>query len=110
MATKKSTKRGVCVSMDEEMDGLQSNTSPGINYEAYNEQFGEGSSGKFFFFINNPIGEEQNIEMEILETGGRVPGLDLDGLGLPASKNEFLIMDKNSQNNPMKFPVFSLFK
>ena len=27
---------------------MESNVSPGINYDAYNEQFGEGSSGKFF--------------------------------------------------------------
>ena len=65
------------------MEGLQSNPSPGINYEDYNEQFGEGSSGKtILLWILNIIGEEQNIEMEIMETGGRVAGLDLEGLGI----------------------------
>lgn len=50
MATKKQTTRGGGGrgTKDQEMEGLQSNPSPGINYEDYNEQFGEGSSGKTF--------------------------------------------------------------
>lgn len=45
--------------------------------------------------------------MEILETGGRVAGIDLEGLGLQGSKNEFLIkLNHNyAKNNPMTFPV-----
>ena len=47
--------------------------------------------------------------MEIMETGGRVGGLDLEGLGIQGSKNEFLI--KPNQNygkaNPMTFPVLN---
>jgi hypothetical protein len=36
----------------------------------------------FLVWITNIVGEEQNIEMEIMETGGKVAGLDLEGLGI----------------------------
>jgi hypothetical protein len=45
--------------------------------------------------------------MEIMETGGKVAGIDLEGLGIQGSKNEFLINhnQKYGKGNPMTFPV-----
>jgi hypothetical protein len=54
-------------------------------------------------------GEERNIEMEIMETGGRVAGLalDQDEIGHAGGKNEFLIIRNQdyAKCNPMNFPV-----
>jgi hypothetical protein len=68
-----------------------------------------------FKILSLPKGEEQNIEMEIMETGGKFAGIGLGGGAQPA-KNEFLIKrgQDYAKSNPMSFPVrfkrFSLLK
>ena len=54
-----------------------------------------------------PKGEEQNIEMEIMETGGKFAGIGLGGGGAQPAKNEFLIKrgQDYAKSNPMSFPV-----